>query len=143
MFLKFINQLHQKIYLLKKYRIQYVRLFDFRFHCTFILYFNLPFHKKDFVTLSITIVLTFLALSRFYLVSKRLASFITAPFFFRKLIKVKEIQVEFSLVITLILLGFFFSFFVQEETNLWFLISLSLLTFGFAITKLKWKRCFL
>jgi Na+/melibiose symporter-like transporter len=102
---------------------------------SFILYFNLPFHQKDFVIFSTTIILTFLALSRFYFLSRRLVSFIAIPFFFRKLIKVKEIQLEFSLIIVLILLGLFYCFFVQEETNLWFLLPFIFITFVVAVVR--------
>ena len=100
-----------------------------------VFYFNLPFHQKDFIIFSITIVLTFLAISRFYSISRRLISFVTLPFFFKKLIKEREIQTEFSLVITLILLELFYGFFVQEETDLWFLLPSLIITFIIAALK--------
>jgi len=102
---------------------------------SFVFYFNLPFHQKDFIIFSITIILTFLATSRFYLISRRLVSFVTLPFFFKKLIKEREIQTEFSLVITLILLEFFYAFFVQEETDLWFLLPSLIITIIVAALK--------
>jgi CPA2 family monovalent cation:H+ antiporter-2 len=100
-----------------------------------VFYFNLPFHQKDFIIFSITIILTFLAISRFYSISRRLISFVALPFFFKKLVKEREIQTEFSLVITLILLEFFYAFFVQEETDLWFLLPSLIITLIFAALK--------
>jgi CPA2 family monovalent cation:H+ antiporter-2 len=100
-----------------------------------ILYFNLPFHQKDFTVISITIFLTFLAILQFYYISKRFVSFIRSPLFFLKIIKIREIQVEFSIVLILILFAFLYCFFVEEETKLWFLLPSIIITFVAAVVK--------